>query len=289
MKSKKTSDSLNRFGTQIREKRNGFTLIELLVVIAIIAILASMLMPALQKARESGKASFCQNNLKNVGLAGAVYTDAHNGWIVPGTMPPFGYNNSPDRKGVWYRILAGINGGTNYGITGKWHQWSTHVYMSGMLHCPNGNDDIAAGGNTPIRWNYVDYVINYGLSGNFVSNNLVGGAVRKINAVKYAGKTIFVTERMPYYGNLGVNRVVEVGYRHGSGDPRRETSPAVTNGSPEYYYYLSGTANVLYIDGHVAARGIKDLPSSKNMYAAFTSSSIEECGFDRNQYVILKP
>ena len=117
MKSKKTSDSLNRPGKPIREKRNRFTLIELLVVIAIIAILAAMLMPALQKARESGKSSFCQNNLKNVGLAGAVYTDANKGWIVPGTMPPFGYNNSPDRTGVWYRILAGINGGTNYGIT----------------------------------------------------------------------------------------------------------------------------------------------------------------------------
>ena len=276
-------------GFMKKEWNRPFTLIELLVVIAIIAILAAMFMPALQKARESGKASFCQNNLKNVGTAGAVYTDSHDGWIVPGTMPPFGYNSSPDRKGVWYRILGGVGGGTNYGITGKWHQWSTHIYMSGMLHCPSGIDDIAAGGNTPIRWNYGDYVINYGLSGNYVNNNVVSGGVRKTNVVKYAGKTIFVTERMPFYGTIGINRVVEVGYRHGSGDPRRETSPAVTSGSPEHYYYLSGTANVLYIDGHVAANGIRDLPSSKNMFAAFTSSDILECGFDRSNCVILKP
>ena len=94
---------------------------------------------------------------------------------------------------------------------------------------------------------------------------------------------------MPFYPAYGANRVVEVGYRHGSGDPRTENVPAVTNGSPDYYYYLTGTANVLYIDGHVAARGIRELPNSKNMYAAFTSSSIEDCGFDRNNYVILKP
>ena len=276
------------FNAASRDGRKAFTLIELLVVIAIIAILAAMLMPALQQARERGRTSSCQTNLKNVGLAGAFYTDSNDGWIVPGTMPPFGYNNSPDRKGVWYRILGGVGGGTNYGITGKWHQWSPHVYMGGMMHCPSGNDAAGSDG-TPIRWNFTDYDINYGLSGNFVNNNFVSGGVRKINVVKYAGSTIFVTERMPFAGNFGITRVVEVGYRHGTGDPRRESSPAVTNGSPEYYYYLTGTANVLYIDGHVASRGIRDLPSKSNMYAAFTSSVVTECGFDRNNYVILKP
>jgi len=60
-------------------KKTEFTLIELLVVIAIIAILAAILLPALQSARERGIAAQCTSNLKQMHLAAATYMDDHRG------------------------------------------------------------------------------------------------------------------------------------------------------------------------------------------------------------------
>ena len=92
-------------------KQKAFTLIELLVVVAIIAILAAMLLPALNRARESAKSSACIQNLKQIGLAWQMYVGDYEQWT---TWANTAGNSQPEGcyDVFWYEFLTPYTEGT---------------------------------------------------------------------------------------------------------------------------------------------------------------------------------
>lgn len=101
-------------GLRGRAARRGFTLIELLVVIAVIAVLASMLLPALSKARDYSRRSTCMNNLRQFGITCSLYDEDLR-------LMPYGKYNVPNAVLMFEPLRD------DYGLPG------------GVLYCPGGD------------------------------------------------------------------------------------------------------------------------------------------------------
>ena len=113
--------------------KNAFTLIELLVVIAIIAILAAMLLPALQHARESGRSASCTSNLKTLGTAIQMYGNDNNGYF----MHRSGHFNVGSNFHSGIARLSGYVGGPDYSKIKDDETYRDQALVPEVFFCPS--------------------------------------------------------------------------------------------------------------------------------------------------------
>ncbi len=236
-------------------RKNHFTLIELLVVIAIIAILAAMLLPALNQAREKAKAISCVSSLKQLNLGIQGYYMAFDDYNLP-----YGGMNSTDGSGGtdkynWNAPGSWLVSQIAPGVTATWSaardRWT---FGPGISVCPSvrREDKLQGtwGGNNPLGYN--SYGISYGPtwsqkpSNNEYINFVKAGRVRKTTALRNPSQIILVADTI----QAGFDPTDEAGQLNPDKAPVSLASTDTSAVCRIGYRHL-GRANILMLAGNV--------------------------------------
>lgn len=251
-----------------RPQRRGFTLVELLVVIGIIAVLISVLLPALNKARRQAQIVQCMSNLRTLGQAMTMYVNANKGWYPFPTssqaspQQPTG-SNAYGGTPIWYDALdpfIGAKVGQNRTGVAALRTWAAikqdPVWNEFPEKSPTGAQGVLKESNRTYKMNAH---LRSPLTGRSSTNGAPSSGPINQSFIKEADKLILIGDSVgydvyPFDANTNL----------ANGRFSMMMSDVSDNANAYLYLRHQNTANIVFTDGHAENCKFKLVPPGQD-------------------------